>query len=185
MREIKCVVVGDGNVGKTCMLISYSTDSFPGGEYRPTIFDHYNANLMVSGEPVALGLWDTAGQHDYDRLRPLSYPETDVFLICFSVCSSSSFNNVRLKWVPEVRHHCPDSLIYLVGTKKDVRLDPAQKDLVSEAAGVGLAKEIGAEAYMECSALTQEGLRDLFDTAVRSVMFPKEKKKKSKKCVIL
>jgi len=52
---------------------------------------------MVDGKPISLGLWDTAGQEDYDRLRPLSYPQTDVFLICFSIVSPPSFDNVKAK----------------------------------------------------------------------------------------
>jgi len=183
MRAIKCVVVGDGNVGKTCMLISYCTDAFP-GEYRPTIFDHYSTNLIVSGQPVSLNLWDTAGQADYDRLRPLSYPETDVFLVCFAINSSSSFNNVRLKWSLEVKHHCPHAPMFLVGTKKDMRAE-GEGDLVAEGAGTALAKEIGAESYLECSALTQQGLKELFDATVRCILFPKIKKRETKTCQLL
>jgi GTPase SAR1 family protein len=52
---------------------------------------------MIGGEPYTLGLFDTAGQEDYDRLRPLSYPQTDVFLVCYSVVSPSSYENVKEK----------------------------------------------------------------------------------------
>ena len=68
-----------------------------------------------SDEPYTLGLFDTAGQEDYDRLRPLSYPQTDVFLICFNVTSPPSFENVKEKWFPEVRHHCPATACIIVG----------------------------------------------------------------------
>ncbi|KAI2571538.1 RHOJ isoform 1 [Pan troglodytes] len=83
-KMLKCVVVGDGAVGKTCLLMSYANDAFP-EEYVPTVFDHYAVTVTVGGKQHLLGLYDTAGQEDYNQLRPLSYPNTDVFLICFSV----------------------------------------------------------------------------------------------------
>jgi len=191
MQNIKCVVVGDGAVGKTCLLISYTTNTFP-GEYIPTVFDNYSANVMVDGKPVNLGLWDTAGQEDYDRLRPLSYPQTDVFLICFSIISPHSFDNVKSKWWPEITHHCPGVPIILVGTKSDMRNDAnmqsqlAQKGLrmVSVEEAQQRAREIGAVSYMECSALTQEGLKNVFDEAIRASLNKKAPKQDSC-CIIL
>ncbi|KAF8603979.1 hypothetical protein BDV93DRAFT_555992 [Ceratobasidium sp. AG-I] len=191
--SIKCVVVGDGAVGKTCLLISYTTNAFP-GEYIPTVFDNYSANVMVDGKTISLGLWDTAGQEDYDRLRPLSYPQTDVFLICFSLVSPPSFENVRTKWWPEISHHAPSTSLVLVGTKLDLREDQATIEKLRERRmapiayqqGVAMAKDIGAVKYLECSALTQKGLKTVFDDAIRSVLSPPPRttKKKSGGCIV-
>ncbi|ELR21889.1 GTPase cRac1B, putative [Acanthamoeba castellanii str. Neff] len=188
MQAIKCVVVGDGAVGKTCLLISYTTNAFP-GEYIPTVFDNYSANVMVDNKAINLGLWDTAGQEDYDRLRPLSYPQTDVFLICFSVTSPPSYENARNKWNAEIMHHCPTAPKLLIGTKTDLRSDAdtitrlADKHMqpIQAEQGERLAKEIGAHKYVECSARTQQGLKNVFDEAIRVVLNPPVLKKENKK----
>jgi Ras-related C3 botulinum toxin substrate 1 len=148
---------------------------------------------MVDGKPISLGLWDTAGQEDYDRLRPLSYPQTDVFLICFSIVSPPSFDNVRAKvsavptpflsrtllipaqWFPEIEHHAPGVPIILVGTKLDLRENEeirrqlAQKRMapIEYTQAIAMAKEIKAIKYLECSALTQRNLKSVFDEAIR------------------
>lgn len=179
-QDIKLMVVGDGSVGKTCLLISYTTNSFP-GEYLPTVFDNYNANAIVEGNPVNLGLWDTAGSEEYDTLRPLSYPGTDVFIICFSLFSPDSFDNVTKKWYKEITEHAPDTPVILVGTKLDLRgkseaiqsLKEANQEPISTEKGEGLAKKIGAKKYLECSALTQDGLAKVFEEAVKVILFPK------------
>ncbi|GAM26707.1 hypothetical protein SAMD00019534_098820 [Acytostelium subglobosum LB1] len=203
MQSIKLVVVGDGAVGKTCLLISYTSNSFP-TEYVPTVFDNYSGgcsasigpNVMVDNKTVSLGLWDTAGQEDYDRLRPLSYPQTDVFLICFAIISQTSFTNVKSKWYPEVTHHCPNSTIILVGTKCDLRDDREALEKLKEKnqtplspqQGEQMAKDIKAYCYLECSALTQKGLKQVFDEAIKAVIFPdrdKSNKSGKSKCTIL
>jgi len=180
-RAIKAVVVGDGAVGKTCLLISYTTNAFP-GEYIPTVFDNYSANVMVDKQVINLGLWDTAGQEDYDRLRPLSYPHTDVFLLCYSVVNPASFENVRNKWNAEVTHYCPDAPKLLVATKVDLRTDPEALSFLGKRGqspvtleqGQRLAQEMGAARFIECSALTQLNLKQLFDEAIRVVLSPND-----------
>ncbi|KAI7688399.1 Ras-related C3 botulinum toxin substrate 1 [Sarcoptes scabiei] len=163
-------------------------------EYIPTVFDNYSANVMVDGKPINLGLWDTAGQEDYDRLRPLSYPQTDVFLICFSLVNPASFENVRAKWFPEISNHCANTPIILVGTKLDLREDPRTLEKLKERKlhpitypqGLGMAKEIGAVKYLECSALTQKGLKNVFDESIRAVLCPQPKPKRTRhRCNVL
>jgi len=169
------VVVGDGAVGKTSLLISYTENRFP-VDYVPTVFDNFTTGVEVDGKLINFALWDTAGQEEYSRLRALSYPETDVFLLCFSVVSPASFDNIKTKWFPEINHHCPGAKCILVGTKIDLREDKATVEsmrgekLPTTEAGKKLAQELGAECYLECSALTQNGLKKVFEEAIRTVI---------------
>eukprot|EP01098_Paradermamoeba_levis_P002589 TRINITY_DN129_c0_g1_i4.p1 TRINITY_DN129_c0_g1~~TRINITY_DN129_c0_g1_i4.p1 ORF type:complete len:235 (-),score=60.51 TRINITY_DN129_c0_g1_i4:182-817(-) len=176
-QDVKIMVVGDSNVGKTCMLISYTTNSFP-SEYVPTVFDNYTANVIVEGHAINLGLWDTAGSAEYNTLRPLSYPGTDVFLICFSLIAPSSLESVKNQWFPEVQSFSTKVPVVLVGTKLDARdnattvssLKQQNLEPVSTDSGQKTAKEIGAYKYVECSALNQKGLPEVFEEAVKAAV---------------
>ena len=109
------------------MQYTYSNGHFP-GEYQPTVLDNEIVKVLHDGQSMDLGVWMTAGGEDYDRLRPLSYPQTDVFILCFSVVQPTSFENIAAKWVPELRTHCPYTPILLVGTQADLREDIETKE---------------------------------------------------------
>ncbi|GIX68689.1 transforming protein RhoA [Caerostris darwini] len=171
----KLVIVGDGACGKTCLLIVFSKNQFP-EVYIPTVFENYVADIEVDGKLVELALWDTAGQEDYDRLRPLSYRDTDVILMCFSINNPDSLENIPDKWNPEVQHFCPSVPAILVGNKKDTRTSNDHRHVTYEE-GYEMAQKIGAYGYAECSAKTQEGVRDLFEMAARAAIYFTRRKK--------
>lgn len=160
--------------------ISRSHSSFFFPSFLPSGF------VMVVVVSVICGWW-CAGQEDYDRLRPLSYPNTDCFMFCFSVVNPTSFDNVRAKWLPEIRHHCPDVPLILVGTKLDLRnnkkiqekLKKQRRRPITFDEGFQMAEKIGARSYRECSAMTQKGLKDVFDVAITVALEPKPKKAKA------
>ncbi|WBW74101.1 Rho family GTPase Rho5 [Schizosaccharomyces osmophilus] len=193
----KLVIVGDGACGKTCLLIVFSKGTFP-EVYVPTVFENYVADVNVDGRHIELALWDTAGQEDYDRLRPLSYPDSHVVLICFSVDAPESLDNVQEKWISEVMHFCSSLPIILVGCKNDLRNDPKVVEELSKTSqkpipyedGETVAKKIGAYKYLECSAKLNDGVQEVFETAARASMLKFKanngnKTKKKKRCLIL
>ncbi|WFD31169.1 RHO4 protein [Malassezia sp. CBS 17886] len=182
----KLVVVGDGGCGKTCLLIVYSQNRFP-EEYVPTVFENYVPIVEFNGQLVEFALWDTAGQEEYDRLRPLSYPESDVILICFAVDYPASLMNVQDKaraWLPEINHFCEGVPFLLVGLKTDLREDAKALSLLSAqgnrpimpAQGEMVARDIGARRYVECSAKTQEGVQAVFHAALQEACARRWKK---------
>ncbi|KAF9891844.1 Rho GTPase [Aspergillus nanangensis] len=174
----KFVVVGDGGCGKTCLLISYSQGYFP-EKYVPTVFENYITQTIhrVSGKTVELALWDTAGQEEYDRLRPLSYPETDLLFVCFAVDCPASLENVMDKWYPEVLHFCPTTPLILVGLKSDLRSKRTCIELlktqgltpVTPDQGEAVARRMNA-SYVECSSKEMHGVDEVFQLAVDTVV---------------
>ena len=172
MEVIKLVVVGDGGVGKTSLFITYTRGKFP-SEYVPKVFVD---GLKIGEETYTLQLFeavDNWGDYHNEGLRLLSYPNTTIFLVCFSIGHPPSFKNVQEKYVPEIKHYGPEVPFLLVGTQADLRHDRATLDklaknkekLVSKEAGKMLAKSLKAAKYVECSALTGEGIKNAFDEA--------------------
>ncbi|KAK3185808.1 RHO4 protein [Lecanicillium sp. MT-2017a] len=174
----KIVVVGDGGCGKTCLLISYSQGYFP-EKYVPTVFENYITYPVHSptGRTVELALWDTAGQEEYDRLRPLSYPETDLIFVCFAIDCPNSLDNVLDKWYPEVLHFCPYTPLILVGLKSDLRYKRTCIDMlktqgltpVTTEQGMAVAQKMNAQ-YMECSSKEMLGVDEIFERAILTVV---------------
>jgi len=186
MKSIKCVVVGDGNVGKTSLLIKYTTDKFP-KEYVPTVFDNYSRPVTFENESYELSLFDTVGHcESYDRLGPMIYPGTNVFLICFNVDSIPALENAGSKWLDTIHHYCPGVPFVLVATKIDLREDAEtikkmsfhKMGPVTSAEGYSYSRQWSASIYVECSALEGTGVEKVFDAAVAAAISPPPVKKK-------
>jgi len=190
--HFKIVIVGDGAVGKTCMVVRYITKEFP-RDYIPTTMDISIGSIPGVDGSLSLSLWDTAGREEFDRLRPLSYIYARVVLICFSVSNEPSFERVTRVFVPEIKHHIPDVPIILVGTKSDYRnnteiaeqLKKRNQKMVPKEKAEELAKHLKLHRYMECSALTQEGLNEVFAEAVRAASSYHIEKRKKGKCILM
>uniref|UniRef100_H9GK25 Ras homolog family member U n=1 Tax=Anolis carolinensis TaxID=28377 RepID=H9GK25_ANOCA len=164
LRSLECVLLGDGAVGKTSLALSYSTNGFP-ARYVPTALDRFSAVVQVDGSPIRLQLCDTAGSSTQRRTSSL---------LCFSVVAPTSFQNIADKWYPEVRRHCPYTPVLLVGTQSDLRQDVKvlialarhREKPVLPGAARALSVKLGMVGYLECSALIQHNLKEVFDTAI-------------------
>jgi len=154
-------------------------------DYVPTLFDNFSAIEEVDGQVINVTLWDTAGQEDYAHLRATCYTSTDIFLLCFSTVHMDSFDNLKHKWIIELKANAPDTPFVLVGTKTDLRdqVADAEKspDVISFKQGQKRAKEIKALGYVECSAKDPQSVNQVFLEAIKAVLDKKKKKKSSKK----
>uniref|UniRef100_A0A4W5RXS9 Ras homolog family member U n=1 Tax=Hucho hucho TaxID=62062 RepID=A0A4W5RXS9_9TELE len=144
-HKVNCVLVGDVAVGKTSLIVSYTTNGYP-TEYIPTAFDNFD---------------------ELDRIRPLCYHNADVFLLCYSMVRPSTFRNATDSWVPEIRRHCPEAPMVLVGTQLDLREDV--QVLVQLARNQ--ERPMGTE---ECPGLIQKNLKEVFDQAILASIQPAE-----------
>ncbi|KAI4460293.1 rho family gtpase [Holotrichia oblita] len=186
MKKAKITVIGDDSTGKGYLLQAYITGQFNETEYIPEVLDNYTESKDIDGESYSLSLWNLRGQGDYDTLRPLSYPNTTCFLLCFSINKRESFTNIKSKWVVEIKEYMPGTPFILVGTKNDLReVDDPTLKLISVKEGKKLARKIGAERYLECSAKNITTFDDIVVEAVRAGLIKrKEDTKQDQNCVL-
>eukprot|EP00731_Ephydatia_muelleri_P013545 Em0007g855a len=176
ISSANCYLIGDVAVGKTCLLMTFVTNSFP-SDYIPTVFDCTSACLIVDGNPVTLYCYDThtfgTGEEDKHNPRPLARPRVDVFLLCFDVTRASTLQSVEAKWSAKLNSEFPSVPVVLVGTKVDLRDNNEELEEqgllpVTHAQGVQMQRKIGAFSYVECSSLKHLNLRMVFEEAARA-----------------
>ncbi|XP_016104080.1 rho-related GTP-binding protein Rho6-like [Sinocyclocheilus grahami] len=163
VMRCKLVLVGEVQCGKTAMLQVLAKDCYP-ETYVPTVFENYTAGLELEEQRVELSLWDTSGSPYYDNVRPLCYSDADAVLLCFDISRPETVESSLKKWKAEIMDFCPSTRIILVGCKTDLRTDVCtlmelsnqRLTPISHEQGTLLAKQVGAEVYLECSAFTSE-----------------------------
>ncbi|KAL6122804.1 Rhoa [Nucleospora cyclopteri] len=180
--NVKIVVVGDGACGKTCFLEVFKSDKFP-EEYVPTVVDNFVKNVKIDeNTEVTLALWDTAGQEDYDTIRPLSYRGTDLIFLCYTVENKKNLENITSKWLVEIKNYCPEAPFYLVALKKDLRDEAVEQEVsyeieeefVTTKEGKEMAAKIKAMHFFECSALARENVDEIFISAAKDTLKTKK-----------
>jgi len=158
-----------------------------------SIFENYVHDIYVDEQMVELSLWDTAGQEEFDRLRSLSYAETHVVMICFSVDNPVSLENVESKWLDEILEYCPGVKLVLVALKCDLRDDPAVRErlkrygthTVQYEEGLAVARRIRASRYLECSSKHNRGVTEVFYEAARVSLSTRAKGSGEGSCVVM
>ena len=177
--QIRVVAVGDGAVGKTCMLLVFKGDPYP-EDYEPTIFENHHEMRTLEGKQYCLHLWDTAGQDEYDRLRPLSYSGANAILLCFALDSKQSFVNLSERWFGEVKHYCKDAKIIVIGTKSDLR-QAGNSNHVTDDEARAFVSENKCDSFIPCSPKTGDGVQNVVPAAAKAC----NQKKKKRGCVLL
>jgi small GTP-binding protein len=148
----KVVIIGDSNVGKTCLITRYVDEKF--GDTQPTIGALHR---MKTANGVDLDLWDTAGQERFKSMIPMYYKGAKAIIIAFDVTCNKSFQNAE-KWLQEIETNTQNCLIVLVGNKTDM----TENRVVSSEQIKNFSNTKNISAF-ECSAKNDNGINEMFD----------------------
>jgi small GTP-binding protein len=192
MQTIQCTIVGDNHIGKTSLLVTYLRGYFP-KNYVPNAIEPYSFNVIIDGKSITFSVWDIIWRDDEDRLHPYVPSGTNIILVCFSLVRPYTLDRVRTWWLPEILQCAPNVPFILVGTQSDLRQDPTMIERlhaynmtpISYTQGLQAAQELHAINYLECSALTRDGLKDVFEEAIRAGLYHARRKRRPCGCIIL
>lgn len=169
----KCIVVGDGAVGKTAATIRYATGTFA-DSYKMTIGVDFRVKIItLEGKKIKLQIWDTGGQERFANVRPLYYRGASGAIVMFDISSRDSFLNLP-KWFDEVVRYCGELPWIIVANKLDLE-DQFRRVYTDE--GESYSKQMNAE-YYECSAKDGRNIETIFRTIARKMLQSADAKKK-------
>ncbi|XP_046571844.1 cell division control protein 42 homolog [Haliotis rubra] len=170
--------MGDSRIGKSSISRSYE-QGYIDADHQSTLFENYVVRHKMDGKEFIISMFDTASEKTFENLRSFTYCESEVLLLCFSTCDRETLASINDLWMPELKRHSKHSKqkrpIILVGTQIDLRVGNEDSE-VSTDEGVQLAKDIGADCYVECSARDQKGLKEVFQHVVFSALKFRKKK---------
>jgi len=161
---IKLLLIGDSGVGKSCLLLRFSDDTFTTSFITTIGIDFKVRTVELDGKRVKLQIWDTAGQERFRTITTAYYRGAMGILLVYDVTDESSFNNIR-NWIRNIEQHASDNVNkILVGNKVDMDA----KRVVSTAQGQKLADEYGIK-FFETSAKTNQNVEQVFFTMARDI----------------
>ena len=154
--KVKITICGDAEIGKTCLLISYRSNS---SQSLPSIFNGitFNKDIVIDNvqHKVNINLCDTSTEQEYTQFRIKSYKNCDICLVCFDIFNLSSLQNVGTRWIPEIQQFAPNSLIILIGLKCDLRKTQNQ-NAISKETITEYQQKYNIKDYVETSALKKK-----------------------------
>jgi cell division control protein 42 len=184
-KTINCCIIGDSNIGKSCLVESYTFGSFP-RVYKPTILDVYSTLVNVGGDVITLRMFDLSGAKEGADFRREIIKNCDVTILCYSLTSLDSLENIEKYWIEEIRANNPEIPTVLVGTQSDLAHFKNRGFEPIDFKAKMLSKSLQIDVCLECSALTQQDLKNVFDQAILLCIKPVEdlEKLKKTKCII-